>query len=229
MSYENCIKPIIEVLTLGGVFAALLYQNKTIIEQRKEFKRQKIKDDIQQFENSYFHLLNEYNLLTDKYSGLDRIKHPKQTFLDLLDIEFGSIEIENFKRPLSTIIEMNMFNSRFMLPINTPNQIFPEENSSMFYTLGEPYFKFLKSFFEIIDNVKIYESNNENIEFRKRYFNIIQSKIGVYENYYIFLYTLSSHGSYFKSIVEKYGFFKDVYLDYCFISLKNELNAKAFE
>lgn len=229
MSYENCIKPIIEVLTLVGVFAALLYQNRTIVEQRNEFKRQRIKDDIQQFENSFFHLLNEYNLLTDKYSGLGNIPHPKQTFLDLLDIEFNQIEIENARRSLSTIIEMNMFNSRLMLPINTPNQIFAEENSPMFYTLGEPYFKFLKSFFEMIDNVKIYESNNENIKFRKRYFNIIQSKIGVYENYYIFLYALSSHGCYFKSIVEKYGFFKDVYFDYCFISLKNELNTKAFE
>lgn len=229
MNYETCIKPIIEVLTLCGVFAALIYQNNTIIEQRKEFKRQKIKDDIQQFENTFFHLLNEYNLLTDKYSGLGNIHHPKQTFLDLLDIEFNSILIENERRSFSSIIELEIFNSRILLPINTPNQIFAEANSSMFNTLGVPYFKFLKSYFEMIDNVKIYESNKENILFRKGYLDIIQSKMGIYENYYIFLYALSKNGLYFKNIIEKYGFFKDVYFDNCMLSLKNEFNVSAFE
>src|SRR5690606_29334354 len=134
------------------------------------------------------------------------------------------ILIENERRSFSSILELEIFNSRILLPINTPNQIFAEVNSSFFNTLGVPYFKFLKSFFEMIDNVKIYESNNENIKFRKRYFNIIQSKIGVYENYYIFLYALSKNGSYFKNIIEKYGFFKDVYFDNCLLSLKDEFN-----
>ena len=229
MSYENCIKPIIEVLTLGGVFAALIYQNKTIVEQRKEFKRQKIKDDIQQFENSFFHLLNEYNLLTDKYDGLCNIKYPKQSFLDLLDIEFKTNEIEGLKKSLSTIINMEEYRAGVILPLNISNQIFPKNSTTFYDTLGFSYINFLIVFFNIIDRSSIYESNKKNIQFSKRYIDILKSKFSLYENYYLFFYALSENGGELKDYIEKYTIFQNVKFPKCFTPLKEKFNQSAFE
>ncbi|WP_158962346.1 hypothetical protein [Myroides fluvii] len=59
--YESCLKPVIEVATFMGVVAALFYQESIIKSQRKEFERQRIKDNKQEFNDLFFNLHSMYN------------------------------------------------------------------------------------------------------------------------------------------------------------------------
>jgi len=60
--YESCLKPVIEVATFIGVVCALLYQESIIKSQRKEFERQRIKDNKQSFEQTFNFFYNQYKV-----------------------------------------------------------------------------------------------------------------------------------------------------------------------
>lgn len=191
-------------LTVVGVFVAIYYQRKELQAVKKEFKTQNENLKLQQFENTFFNLLENFNAF--------------KTSLKFKDYK-GIYAIEKLlqKTELGGATECrNDYHIRAFNYLN--NSDYERGYNLNALTIMGPYFSQLYRIIKFIDSTEGVDEDK-----KKEYAKIVRAQLNWAEIKFLAYNCLSIHGrKNFKPLVEKYALLKNLdYRDY-----KNVLDSK---
>ncbi|EKB02670.1 hypothetical protein HMPREF9711_03132 [Myroides odoratimimus CCUG 3837] len=219
--YESYLKPVIEVATFMGVVAALFYQESIIKSQRKEFERQKEKDDKQAFDTLYFNLINIYdNKVKDAFLTY-RTENSDALYREYLyqcacseKIRYDD-SVHLFHKIEYTVEEYDTPQDYINWVIKNPNYLIIDLNLS---TALEILIK--------LDSIEIHKNKNLDKEYKKFYFNLFFSTKDKFELTVFLIWCLFPQYNKLKLLVEKYNLFEDALGTNFLISIKSLYNFK---
>lgn len=212
------------------VYLALKAQVKANELINEQFLLQQSKENIQNFENSFYNLINFHiNIVNniEKLYDRSRIRRTRKLYLGADELEFTGkgkivfiIEYDNISKFLtneyyrskqyendySDVIYFKDNESRLSVFKKIYSVYYSEDIDSQFGS----YFRNLYRLIKIIDNYKF--SDDLNIDFEKKYFytSIVRAQFSDYEVKWIFINGLSNYGEKFKPLIEKYSLLKNI-------------------
>jgi len=197
----------------------------------QQFVLQQQKENIQNFENSFFNLINFHlNIINNIEKSYDRgkIRNTIKIYLgkdqleyiakgkQVFEIEYNKIYnyIEDYyyqsKSYLDDFDDVEFYEKESRLSVfkKIYNVYYAEEIDNQFGN----YFRNLYRLIKIIDNYNFYGEDSEK-NYDKKYFytSIIRAQFSDYELKWIFLNGLSGFGIKFKPLIEKYSLLKNIH------------------
>lgn len=212
------------------VYLALKAQVKANELINEQFLLQQLKENIQNFENSFYNLINFHiNIVNniEKLYDRSRIRRTRKLYLGSDELEFtgkGKIVFiieydkisqyltdeyyrsERYYNDFNDVIDFKDNESRLSVFKKIYNVYYSEDIDSQFGN----YFRNLYRLIKIIDNYTF--SDDLNIDFEKKYFytSIVRAQFSDYEVKWIFINGLSTYGEKFKPLIEKYSLLKNI-------------------
>jgi len=195
--------PFLSIAAFILLFMTYKSQKEELKESQKILRNQSELMNKQQFETTFFNLINLHNQITSQINTT-RVSHPKSLVLtsqrEVVGREcfegfynfFRSIHHEFCSKPAVSKIPKNDF-------IDLIYMEFFEKRQSI---LGH-YFTNLYQIVKFVDNA--------NIKNKKEYTNILRAQLSRYELLLLYFNCLSKYGEKFKPLVEDYSLLKNIY------------------
>lgn len=230
-------------LALAGIILTILlqrkelkYQREELRDTRKEFQVQNETLKIQRFENTFFHLLDQFHQIVNTIDFTYHSKKKKEQPRSLNQI------IITPKAPLEdlesiTITGRDVFRFKFNKLSESINKqdadyinVYLSHYNQAKSDFGH-YFRTLYRILKIIDETDFFydeaTQEKEIFQIKYRYVSILRAQISDYELGWIFYNCLSENGNEkFKPLIEKYSFFnnlpEDLIPDYEHFKLYNK-------
>lgn len=214
--YESCLKPVIEVATFMGVIGALFYQESIIKSQRKEFERQRIKDNKQAFETLYFNLLNTYEVKIQQsgitYNCPDGLKF-YQNYLE----KYASTHFKG-SQDLFTILQESI--DSFESPEKYIEWVKRKDNFMIIdFNLSMTLEILCK-----LDTVEVYNSIELDKQYKRFYFDLFFKTKDKHELTVYLIWCLFPQYGQLRILIEKYNLFETAVDLHKFKKIKNIYN-----
>ncbi|HEY3932140.1 MAG TPA: putative phage abortive infection protein, partial [Verrucomicrobiae bacterium] len=189
------------------IFVAFLAQKQQLLRQETELKNQEKQFELQQqsiklqnFENSFFQLLNQQSQIVAAMQTLSGNREGRNCFKgwfeDKLKYTFG-----NEWRKSATGMQQRIVPDEKQYAIKC-YEIFYKDYQ---HYLGH-YFRNLYHIIKFVNEAEVLKADDERVEYktRRRYASLVRAQLSVYELCLIFYNGLSSEGVKFKPLIEKF-------------------------
>lgn len=213
-------------LAFAGVICAILLQKKELELQRAEIREQKETLQKQNFESSFFQLLNMHSEIVNSMvirgptqfettvHGIVTASGTDHDIADPMEIRssgrgcFGYLfsklqnSYENPGNQFWAAWEKNQDEAASQLPgllNNIYGQLFAEYHSHIGHYFGHLYHA-----------VKFVDRSDQEVVVKEFYIDLIRAQLSSYELGLLFFYGLSDQGAEFKDLVEKYALFENM-------------------
>ena len=201
-------------LAFAGVICAILLQKKELELQRKELedtraeiKGQKETLQKQNFESSFFQLLNMHGEIVNSIVISQRSMSRGISIGNIEYIEYSGRKsfgylLRNLKGSLKKAIDEN----------RSKTEVFNDTYEEEFFSLSQPYIgHYFRHLYNVIKFVHEHEFFDEKkIKEKKRYTNFVRAQLSSHELGVLFYNCLSDRGAKFKDLVEEYALFEDM-------------------
>ena len=201
-------------LAFAGVICAILLQKKELELQRKELedtraeiKGQKETLQKQNFESSFFQLLNMHSEIVSSIVILETNIRRSMAQGDIEYTEYSGRRcfgylLRNLKSSLEKAIDENRPKTEVF------NDTYEEEFFSIYQTYIGHYFRHLYNVVKFVHEHEYFDK--KKFKEKKRYTNFIRAQLSSNELGVLFYNCLSDRGAKFKDLVEKYALFEDM-------------------
>ena len=201
-------------LAFAGVICAILLQKRELELQRKELedtrteiKGQKETLQKQNFESSFFQLLNMHSEIVSSIVILETNIRRSMAQGDIEYTEYSGRRcfgylLRNLKSSLEKAIDEN----------RPQTEVFNHTYEDKFFSIFQTY---IGHYFQHLDNVVKFVHEHEffdekEFKEKKRYTNFIRAQLSSNELGVLFYNCLSDRGAQFKDLVEEYALFEDM-------------------
>ncbi|MDM1502270.1 hypothetical protein HX071_08635 [Myroides marinus] len=200
--YESCLKPIIEVATFMGVVAALFYQESIIKSQRKEFDRQRIKDNKQEFNDLFFRLFDLYKINIKELYSSQGIKSSSL---------HSSILYKAIEKPfLDTDCSLSSKFNFSILTYDNKLEYIEKIHSLGLHNIHKTSFEQIQLIFRQLEGVSIYNKEELDYLYKKDFAILFFSSMTTLELVIICIYSFQEPFHELKKIITRYNIHKEL-------------------